>query len=152
MAVSQFFAAGMPKSKGSARAFVTPRTNRAIITHSDKNTKTWQGVVSSAAIEAGITPIDGAVLVSMVFLLPRPKGHYGTGKNAGALKEWAKGLRPSAKPDVDKLSRTVLDALTGLLYADDARVTCLVAKKRWVGWGLHSTAGVFVEAGVDEEV
>jgi len=36
-------------------------------------------------------------------------------------------------PDLDKLSRAVLDALTGILYVDDRQVDALSATKAWAG-------------------
>ena len=38
-------------------------------------------------------------------------------------------LRPSVKPDVDKLCRSVCDALTGILWVDDGQVIELYARK-----------------------
>ena len=36
-------------------------------------------------------------------------------------------------PDLDKLVRSVLDALTGYAYIDDRQVGSLVASKEWTG-------------------
>jgi Holliday junction resolvase RusA-like endonuclease len=55
--------------------------------------------------------------VSFDFRFPRPRSHYGK-----------RGLLPSAprhmvtKPDLDKLIRAALDALTGIIWRDDAQV------------------------------
>lgn len=43
------------------------------------------------------------------FYFPRPLSHYGTGRNAGVLKESAPAWPMTM--DIDKLQRTVLDAL-----------------------------------------
>ncbi|MFZ1730810.1 MAG: RusA family crossover junction endodeoxyribonuclease [Bacteroidota bacterium] len=57
----------------------------------------------------------------MLFLLPRPKSHFRSGRNAHLLRETAPRF-PTSKPDADKLSRAVLEALTGVAYKDDAQV------------------------------
>ena len=51
-------------------------------------------------------PLTGALSVSFTFFMPRPKGHFGTGKNAAALK----------------LARAAEDAMTGIVYRDDAQI------------------------------
>lgn len=73
-------------------------------------------------------PTREAVAVALRFGLPRPKGHWGTGRNADRLKPSAPAW-PATKPDVDKLERAVLDALTGVLWADDSQVVVLSADK-----------------------
>ena len=35
------------------------------------------------------------------------------------------------RPDIDKLARAVLDALTGIVWVDDDQVVELVCRKRW---------------------
>lgn len=124
----RFFAAGIPSTKGSARAFV--RGGRAIVTNdAGAKAKVWAGIVSSAALDAmrGKAPIFELPLDVMVtFYLPRPKSHSTT-----------RGLRPNApthsssKPDADKLVRCALDALTGIVFGDDAQVARLVVEKRY---------------------
>ena len=47
---------------------------------------------------------------------------------------------PTVRPDLDKLERAVLDALTGLLYVDDAQVTYVTKKKRYIPFS-HSKLG-----------
>ena len=59
--------------------------------------------------------LDGPVIVTVDFYLPRPKSHYGTGRNAGALKPSAPAEHLTM-PDLDKLTRAVGDALTRLAW------------------------------------
>lgn len=142
-----FFAAGMPQPKGSARAFMRPGMRHPVVVQANAaKGKTWQGVVSTAAVEAGVKPLEGPVSVSLVFLVPRPRSHYGTGKNASVLKASAPA-HPSTKPDVDKLARACLDAMTGVAYRDDAQVFDLVALKAYCGYSGEERAGVFVTVG-----
>ncbi|MFD8774552.1 RusA family crossover junction endodeoxyribonuclease [Streptomyces sp. NPDC059916] len=70
--------------------------------------------------QRGWRPLDGAVEASMVFSFVRPKGHYGTGRNARVLKPSAPA-RPAVMPDLSKLARSTEDAITTAGgYRDDA--------------------------------
>ena len=72
---------------------------------------------------------------------PRPRAHYGTGRNANRLKDSAP-LWHDKRPDVDKLARAVLDAITesGTLR-DDCQVVALSARKRYGPPGVAITLG-----------
>jgi len=88
----------------------------------------WKRSIKDAAGTAmeGRAPTRDAVYVSLRFLAKRPAGHYGK-----------RGLRPSAPKfptkrsvaDADKLTRAVLDALTGIVYADDSQVVEMVVSR-----------------------
>lgn len=87
-----------------------------------------QRAMSTGAWLAGTTQ---PILIDVVFYLPRPAAHYGSGRNGGVVKGSAPGY-PAGRPDVDKLARAVLDGLTmGGAMADDAQVVELQARKRW---------------------
>jgi crossover junction endodeoxyribonuclease RusA len=59
----------------------------------------------------------------MVFTMPRPRVHYGTGRNEGVLKPRFLNAVPDRIPDLSKLCRSTEDALTDAgVWADDARV------------------------------
>lgn len=138
----QFFAAGRPRTKGSVHAFLSGKGN-IIRKDSNPNTKAWAGVVSHAAAEAGVTMGNGGgVRVQAEFFFARPKGHFGSGRNAGKLKESAPS-RPTSRSagDIDKLVRAVLDALTGVAFKDDSQVTCLSASKFYLE-PVNATEGV----------
>lgn len=135
---------GAPAPKGSARAFVNKRTGRAILAPSGSKQNherlaSWGAAVRLAAhakLGDARAPrfVDAALEVCVYFRLARPAGHWGTGKRAGALKPGAP-RRPRSKPDVDKLVRTTLDALTGIVFDDDSRIVRLVAEKRYAAPG-----------------
>ena len=130
-----FFAAGRPRTKGNVHAFLN-KAGRITRTEASKKTRPWMGVISHAAGEAGVRRSDGVVDVAMMFLFARPASHYGTGRNAGVLKGSASGWPLSRSTgDLDKLVRAVLDALTGIAYADDSQVCVLSASKRYVDQG-----------------
>lgn len=71
----------------------------------------------------------GAVAVRLVFYIHRPTSHL---RADGSLKP-SSPSRPHSKPDVDKLSRAVLDSMTGAhVWADDSRVVDLHVSKHYV--------------------
>jgi crossover junction endodeoxyribonuclease RusA len=74
--------------------------------------------------------LEGGLAVRLLFVLPRPKGHYGTGRNAERLRLRAPAF-PAVTPDIDKAARAVLDALTGVVMRSDAQVVTLHAEKRY---------------------
>lgn len=97
--------------------------------------KPWRadvaGTVQDAARAAGWNTLDAPAQVDITFYMPRLKGHFGTGRNAGVLKPSAPSY-VTAKPDIDKLARAILDALTdAAVLRDDSRVARLVTEKRY---------------------
>lgn len=66
-------------------------------------------------------PIRGPIRLDLTFIMKRPKGHYGTGKNANKLKKSAP-VYHIVKPDRDNLDKFVMDALNGYLWRDDCQV------------------------------
>jgi Holliday junction resolvase RusA-like endonuclease len=95
---------------------------------SSAKVKPWREAVKWAAWEvypADSPQMTGPVEVVVTFTLPRPKSHYYTGKRAGELRPDAPAYCEK-RPDLDKLTRSTLDALTSAgVYADDAQVVHL---------------------------
>lgn len=73
---------------------------------------------------------DAAVSIEMDFHFPRPASHYGSGRNSGKIKASAPKFK-KGKPDLDNLEKAVQDALTGIVYGDDAQIVTKVTDKRW---------------------
>jgi Holliday junction resolvase RusA-like endonuclease len=130
---------GEPAPKGSMRAMLV--RGRAIMIpggsrENEKALKAWAKAIRDRvgpALGDPVAPLysEQPLELGLVFRLVRPKGHWGTGRNSDKLKP-AAPLHPSVKPDIDKLARSTLDALTGLLYDDDARIAVLTVVKQWV--------------------
>lgn len=125
MDVFSFKACGIPQPAGSKRGFPIRRKNGKIgvsITDANPKSADWKTLVSLAASEQFHGDLmTGPLHVRLKFCMPRPKGHYGTGKNADRVKDSAPEF-PTTKPDVLKLARAVEDALTGIVYGDDAQI------------------------------
>ena len=100
---------------------------------SSKAVKPWRVDVAWAVREYFPTPLDGAVRLELGFVMPRPKS---------APK---RSTPPAVKrPDLDKLVRAVMDAITGVVVVDDSQVVHLVASKRIAEIG--EASGVFLTA------
>lgn len=138
-----FTVLGRPQPAGSKRAFAVRKggvpTGRVAITDDAKKSRPWKQEVAGAARiafyeDAGhrrpSALLTGPVTVRVEFFFARPKGHYGTGRNARVVKASAPDF-PAVKPDIDKLSRAVMDALTGVVWRDDAQVVTKLATKRY---------------------
>jgi Holliday junction resolvase RusA-like endonuclease len=66
-------------------------------------------------------PFECPICIKFYFHFPRPKNHYGTGKNSNKLKSNAPSLC-AKKPDYDNLLKFVTDALNKIYFKDDAQV------------------------------
>jgi len=122
---------GRAQQKGSKRAMLNRHTGQAMLLDANKNARAWQAAVSAAAGEAYTGPLlQGPVFVYATFTFARIKAHYHTGKRAGELRADAPKYRTQA-PDIDKLVRTLLDGMTGILYADDGQVQLGSCIKLW---------------------
>jgi crossover junction endodeoxyribonuclease RusA len=96
-----------------------------VIDASTKTGKTWRKAVTTQAKrimeEFENLPTDQPVILNITFVMPRPKMHFGTGRNAEVLKPGAPEHHKT-KPDRTKLLRSTEDALTGILWKDDSQV------------------------------
>jgi len=139
-----FAVRGTPAAKGSARAFVNKRTGRAFVAPGGaKSTElkigNWNSAVREAAAEAvgdleAPLFVDRALNVTIDFAIARPSGHWGKGKNVGRVSPSAPRY-PRSKPDIDKLARCTLDAITGIVFDDDSRIVTLHLIKRYADPG-----------------
>jgi Holliday junction resolvase RusA-like endonuclease len=112
-----FVVPGVPVPQGSKKAFVIGRRAVIVDDNADK-LKPWRAKVRDAAETAlaGRPGFPDAVYVLLDFHMPRPPS--------------VKRLRPSVRPDIDKLTRSILDSLTdsGVLK-DDGQVVSVHSKK-----------------------
>lgn len=128
----EFVVHGTPQPAGSKRAFKHPSTERIIVTDDNRKSAPWKHLVAQAAGESFVEaePWAGPIRLTLTFYMPRPKGHFGTGRNADLIKESAPPF-PTKKPDTLKLARGVEDALSGIVYKDDAQIVDEHLFKRW---------------------
>jgi crossover junction endodeoxyribonuclease RusA len=90
-----------------------------VITSTARGLSSWRRLVADVAQRyAPHDPWDGPVGIDLHFGIPKPKS---------APKR--RRVWPAKRPDLDKLTRAVLDALTYVIFADDSQVVELHASK-----------------------
>jgi Holliday junction resolvase RusA-like endonuclease len=111
---------------GFARAYTPAKTR-----HAEAAMKYLLRAMGAVAFDRGIP-----LLVEIVFEVARP---------SSAPK---RVLHPCKRPDIDNLTKSVLDAADGVLWFEDAQVVALHAVKRFATAGpcIHLTVGEFTEA------
>lgn len=114
---------GVPKPGGSKNGKYIKGLNRVIIYDACDN-KNWKNSVAIAgAIEMKrmrYPLMTGPLKVEFYFRLPRPKYHY---NKIGLVKdEYMTGCYHIKAPDVLKCARSTEDALTKIVWVDDARI------------------------------
>ena len=137
-----FRVVGIAQPKGSTRAFVPKGWTRPIITTDNPKSKGWQQLVAEQAQSVASDGMFlGPVMLSVVFHLPRPQSL------PRSVRHHVK------KPDVSKLARSLEDALTGVLYRDDAQIVRLNVAKLYTAIGAAPCAVVtLTEAAAPEPV
>lgn len=154
--VLKFVATGAAAAQGSIRPLPRRGTRLkdaafkdVILTSDSKDLKRWRAVVRNEArcalirasdLPAGFNRLrdalwpEGPVRLVLRWSLPRPK----------AMKAPTCEVPHVVRPDIDKLERAVLDALTGVLYRDDGQVQTVLKQKFYADAG--AAAGVEVTA------
>lgn len=140
-ATLEVFVAGKPAPQGSIRAIVHRSTGRAVAVKDNNATqKSWRGDVRDALIDDTGQPKvafgAAAMRVQLEFVMPRPVST-------------PKSRTPHAtkKPDVDKLERAILDAVTSAgVWNDDSQVVDLHSIKRLAEIGETPGCRIRVEA------
>lgn len=133
----ELFVPGVPAPGGSKTHYGKGRTVDAC-----KRNPDWKARVADFACHRWCeAPLDGPLSLKLDFYLPRPKSHFGLGKNSDRLKPLAP-LHHTFKPDATKLLRAVEDALTGVVWRDDALIVLQVVTKRY-----RETPGVLIAVG-----
>lgn len=111
------FVAGRPAPQGSKR-----HVGKGVMIESSKAVGPWRTLLAWSAAQAHRTaPADGALVVTVEFVMPRPQ----------RLPKRAPTPPHTVKPDTDKLLRAVGDALTGVVWRDDSQVVELHGVKRY---------------------
>lgn len=116
---------GKPEPQGSMKGYVVRSKTGALhaaVTHG-KSTElnAWRNLIALAAATTmaheRLKMLDEPLELHLHFVLAKPK-------SARKRDIW-----PAKRPDLDKLLRSTLDALTGVVFSDDARVVKLRAEK-----------------------
>ena len=139
--IETFYVHGIPKPAGSKTGFALRKggafTGRVAIVDACKGSRDWKTTVTQmvsdrlSKISKGRFPTMKPVSLSLTFFMQRPKAHL-----HGASKDFeVRANAPthhSTRPDTLKHARAVEDALTGILYHDDAQIVTELIQKRYL--------------------
>jgi Holliday junction resolvase RusA-like endonuclease len=136
---------GEPMPKGSKTAVVRNGKATLLDARRGESRKRYELWKTAVAVEARYAmrhsgPLDGPLAIVATFSLRRPK-HESRDERT---RTWH-----TVRPDADKLLRAVLDPLSGVVIADDARIAHVVVAKRYaVGRpGVHITISQLKQGG-----
>ena len=104
-----------------------PRLGRGVV-FTPKKTKDAEKKIASAA-RAAMAGREATAVPLMMFVecvFPVPVSYTNRMRS-----EIERGERVPARVDVDNLAKAALDAINGIIYADDSQVCILVAQKRY---------------------
>lgn len=140
----RFVVPGVAQTKGSLRAFVPKGRRYPVLTNDNPHAKAWASLIRDCAARAlahsQLQPFtDGAVLLDIWFYLPRPQKFL--------IPKYADVDVPhTTRPDADKLLRCAKDALSKVVWRDDAMVVDAYAHKRYCRSGELPRAEITVRA------
>jgi Holliday junction resolvase RusA-like endonuclease len=119
----QFIVPGEPQGKGRPR-FGNGRT------YTPAKTIAYEKLIARKAAEAMRYFPDGVTALPCYVRIDAYKGIPKSWTRAKRLRAMD-GLEIPGKPDLDNVAKAVLDALNGVVYADDVQVTRLLVTKQY---------------------
>ena len=99
------------------------RRGKFVVTYSDQATEAGKFLLEARRQAHGVF-LEGPLSLEVICVFPRPKSHFGTGKNADKLKASAPEDH-TKKPDCTNLCKFVEDCLNDEVYKDDSQI-CVV--------------------------
>lgn len=127
-----FFYQGTPRGQGR------PRFSRANGAYKSSEDKAYERALCMAywAEHAGKRPLDGPLTIRIKAIFPIPKSKP---KQEQELMRRGE-IKPTCRPDMDNIQKSVLDALNKVAFPDDKAVTWLIGQKIY-----GDVPGVYVE-------
>ena len=100
---------------------VTPFKNSGRMITAEKTREYQRTLATLARYKMGpMTPFDQPLRVELGFVILRPE-------------KFRRRALCDVKPDLDNLTKSVLDALNKIVWVDDCRIVELTVRKRWSG-------------------
>lgn len=118
--VLSVFVPGKPVPQGSMKGIIHPSTGRVVMLKDSARSQTaWRSDIRAvlSAAWGGRDLLTGPIMVQTLFVMPRPVSLPKKRATPPAIK----------RPDADKLTRQIFDALTNVVISDDSIIT------RWSG-------------------
>jgi crossover junction endodeoxyribonuclease RusA len=133
-----FHVFGTPAPKGSTTRMPNGATLPAGTPASRKRFGEWRTDIKQRAIQAmeGESASTRPIRLMCEFQLPVP---------TSSIRKYQTGWLPHVKrPDVDKLMRALLDALTGIVWVDDSQV-CYAMVNKVYAWNGQPGADIIID-------
>lgn len=118
----RFFIPGQPRGKGRPRATARGGYVRA---YTDPKTRAYEHSVRAAYQEAGGERMEGPLRVEIRAVFTPPQS-LSKRRRAGLMEQ-----PHTKKPDVDNITKSILDGLNGAAYQDDSAVAEIIASKTY---------------------
>lgn len=117
-----FFVLGVPRTKNARKAAIVG--GHARVVHSKESQKREQAFRVVAQQSAPPKPLEKPLVLSIRYYFPIPKA-------ARWKTQAAKSgcFQKATNPDLDNLTKLVLDAMQGIFFRDDAQIVSLMATK-----------------------
>jgi len=128
----RFFVAGKPETKGSIKTFKHKHTGKQIsLNQNPRAANAAKAIAHEAFAFRCNPPLTCPISIGIVF-------------RCEPFKTKTRPIHEVHRWDLDKLTRNVLDALTGIIYADDSQVVAFHEpfKKEW---STDGKPGIFIE-------
>lgn len=124
-----FTVPGEAATAGSKKAVPTKQGWR-VIDQQERKGKPWRAAIQAAAAAEmrGSALFTGPLCLIVRIERVRPAGHYG---RTGLSAIGRRSPYPTTRPDLLKHVRALEDALTGVVWRDDAQVVEQHLEKRW---------------------
>lgn len=122
--IYSFVVPGKPQGKARPRF-----DSRRKVTYTPQKTKDYEELVRSSFIMSckGGAPLEGALRARIIAFFSIPKSATKSVQKAMVDGE----IYPTLKPDLDNIIKSVLDALNGYAYKDDAAIVDVSAVKMY---------------------
>lgn len=115
-----------PKPSNRRHAFVVGGHARVV---QDRSVVEHQAQIAACAAQhRPATPIEGAISVQIVAVMPRPASLCGVSKRTGEPLQSPVRRWHATRPDADNLAKSILDGLRSF-WRDDAQVASLTIVK-----------------------
>jgi len=121
----EFFVPGKPQALKRHRTYRMPNGKTVRV---DPSGAAKDDFLAKAMEHRPEEPFRGPIALDVTCYFPRPKSHYGTGKNANRLKDSAPTFHASA-PDADNILKFIGDSLNGIFWCDDKQIVSAAIRK-----------------------
>lgn len=112
---------------GKGRPRVAFRSNGRVIAYTPKKTREFEAFVRLCAQRACSEPVRSPVSVDMTIEFSPPSSWSAKRKQAAIAGE----IPHLSRPDLDNVTKAVLDGIVGVAIEDDRQVVELLARKRY---------------------